>query len=239
MSWIQVDTGKRTASENMAIDEALLIDLEHEQHGILHLYDWEKDAATFGHFIDPAKFLNLEGVAKRGIELGKRPTGGGIIFHHCDLAFSVLVPASHAGFSMNPLENYAFVNNRVIWAIGQVFNLKMELLPEEPEKLDAHSARFCMAKSTKYDVVIEGKKVGGAAQRKTRHGFLHQGSISIGLIPEEYLLDVLPSETQVLERMQQNSFALLGATWSRQELEEARADLRNYLQKVFSQEYKE
>lgn len=239
MSWVHVDTGKRSASENMAIDEALLMDLENETRPILHLYDWENDAATFGHFIDPAKFLNLEGVAKRAVDLAKRPTGGGIIFHHCDLAFSVLLPAVHEAFSTNPLDNYMFVNNRVIWAIRQIFDLTMELLPEEPENLDELSTSFCMAKSTKYDVMIEGKKVGGAAQRKTRHGFLHQGSISLGLPPEEYLLDVLPSETQVAERMKQNSFALLGREWDRKKLEEARAELRNCLQKAFSQEFKE
>lgn len=241
MGWIHIDTGKRAASENMALDEALLTDLEHETNSLLHLYDWEKDAATFGHFIDPSKFLNLEGIAKRGIDLSKRPTGGGIIFHHCDLAFSVLVPASHESFSLNPLDNYAFVNNRVIWAICQAFSFDfpIELLPEEPEPLDEHSRSFCMAKSTKYDVMVQGRKAGGAAQRKTRHGFLHQGSISLGLVPEEYLLEVLASETQVAERMKQNSFALLGENWSQKELEEARSSLRNFLQKAFSQEFKE
>ena len=36
-----------------------------------------------------------------------------------------------------------------------------------------------MAKPTPFDLVIEGKKVGGAAQRRTRKGLLHQGSLSV------------------------------------------------------------
>lgn len=234
MSWKLIDTGKRRAAENMELDAALLMDLEHEDKPILHLYDWEGDAATYGHFIDPENFLNMAGVAQHRLDLAKRPTGGGIIFHNCDLAFSVLVPASSPQFSLNPLDNYAFVNNRVIWAIEQMINLSAELLPSEPPPLDEHCRSFCMAKPTKYDVMVQGKKVGGAAQRKTRHGFLHQGSISIGFLPEVYLREVLAKETQVLEGMRQNSFALLGTAWTQSELQDARAQLRELLKQAFS-----
>lgn len=234
MGWRFIDTGKRSAAANMELDAALLADLQSENDPTLHLYDWEGDAATFGHFIDPALFLNMQGVKKNNLDLAKRPTGGGIVFHNCDLAFSVLVPASSPWFSTNPLDNYAFVNNRVILAIEQLFPLSAELLPTEPFPLDEHCRSFCMAKPTKYDVMIEGKKIGGAAQRKTRHGFLHQGSISIGLLPEPYLLELLAGGSQVLEGMRQNSFALLGSHWTSHELEEARGSLRANLQKVFA-----
>jgi lipoate-protein ligase A len=83
----------------MELDRALLLDLEGERDPVLHLYDWETDAATYGHFIDPGNFLNIEGVKKNRLDLAKRPTGGGIVFHNCDLAFSVLMPASHPCFS--------------------------------------------------------------------------------------------------------------------------------------------
>lgn len=235
MSWKYIDTGKRSAVENMELDAALLSDLKEEKSPILHLYDWEKDAATYGHFIDPENFLNMEGVKKHQLDLAKRPTGGGIVFHNCDLAFSVLVPATYTWFSPNPLDNYAFVNNRVIWAIEQIIQTPAQLLPEEPAPLDEHCSSFCMAKPTKYDVMIQGKKIGGAAQRKTRDGYLHQGSISIGFLPESYLHAVLAGGTQVLEGMRQNSFALLGSEWTPKQLEEARTELRALLQKAFTE----
>jgi lipoate-protein ligase A len=237
MGWKHFDTGTRNAAANMALDAALLADLKDEEDAILHLYDWEGDAATYGHFIDPDNFLNMDGVSRSALDLAKRPTGGGIIFHNCDLAFSVLVPSTHPAFSTNPLENYAFVNTRVIWAIGQILDLSAELLPEEPQPLDVYCKSFCMAKPTKYDVMIQGKKIGGAAQRKTRDGYLHQGSIAIGFLPESYLRDVLAPQTQVFEGMRANSFALLGENWTRKELNEARAELRAYLQKAFNDEF--
>jgi len=234
MGWKHIDTGKRSAAENMALDAALLEDLKVEREPILHLYDWNQEAATYGHFIKPEKCLNLEGVEKLSLQLAKRPTGGGIIFHTCDLAFSVLVPATHPTFSLNPLDNYAFVNNRVIEAINQMVELPAELLPAEPTPLDESCKHFCMAKPTKYDVMIQGKKVGGAAQRKTKDGYLHQGSISLGLLSEESLNEVLNLQTQVQEGMRRNSFSLLGENWTQKELIEARLELRHHLQKVFT-----
>ncbi len=236
MGWKHIDTGIRNASANMALDAALLADLKDEEDAILHLYDWEGDAATYGHFIDPEKFLNMESVSRSSLDLARRPTGGGIIFHNCDLAFSVLIPSTHPNFSINPLENYAFVNTRVIWAIGQMIDLSAELLPEEAQPLDSNCKSFCMAKPTKYDVMIQGKKVGGAAQRKTRDGFLHQGSIQIGLLSESFLRSVLAPQTQVFEGMRANSFSLLGEKWTLNELKEARLELRAQLQKAFTVE---
>jgi lipoate-protein ligase A len=241
MVWNLLDTGKRSATENMALDLALLSDLEDGSGSILHLYDWEKESATYGHFIDPEKFLNMKGVFAKGLDLAKRPTGGGIVFHTCDLAFSVLVPHTDSAFSQNPLDNYAYVNNRVIWAIQQVVpHLKEcspKLLPEEPSPLDIHCKSFCMAKPTKYDVMIQGKKIGGAAQRKTRFGFLHQGSISLGSLSDEYLSAVLAPETQVLAGMRQNSFSLLGEKWTLKELEQMRQEFRVFLKKAFSDQF--
>lgn len=237
MGWKLLDTGVRRAAANMELDAALLSDLKEERDAILHLYDWEQDAATFGHFIDPENFLKMSGIKKCHLDLARRPTGGGIIFHNCDLAFSILVPAACPWFSQNPLDNYAFVNNRVVWAIEMMIGAPAELLGTEPPPLDPHCRSFCMAKPTKYDVVLQGKKIGGAAQRKTRHGFLHQGSISIGFLAESYLQEVLLGGTQVIEGMRQNSAALLGSDWNQKQLKEARLQLRKLLQKAFSDTY--
>ena len=233
MGWKCLDTGVRSAAANMELDAALLADLKDETDSVLHLYDWETDAATYGYFIEPESFLNMESVKKQKLDLAKRPTGGGIIFHNCDLAFSVLVPSRSPWFSNHPLDNYVFINQRVIWALEQMSGISPELLPTEPTPLDPNCSHFCMAKPTKYDVMIQGKKIGGAAQRKTRDGFLHQGSIAIGTPSESYLEEILASGTQVLAAMQQNSFALLGLKWTKTELEEARIFLKVLLKKAF------
>jgi len=236
MNWIIVDSGKRNATENMALDEALLLDLEGETRPILHFYDWENDSATYGYFVEPEKFLNMDGVAKHHLSLARRPTGGGIVFHNCDFAFSVLVPSASPFFSQNPLENYAFINGRVLKAIQQFTAVSpTSLLVEEPLALDTCCRHFCMAKPTKYDVMLGGKKVGGAAQRKTRLGYLHQGSIALGLHSDNYLKDILLPDTQVLAGMKQHTYPLLGTEWNLSMLTEARKTLQDLLTLSFTE----
>ena len=81
------------------------------------------DSATFGYFVNPGKFLDLDHVREKGLNLARRPTGGGIIFHLWDMAFSVIVPAHCPEFSMNTLDNYAFVNCVVLEAVGEFAGL--------------------------------------------------------------------------------------------------------------------
>ncbi len=225
MPWKIVNTGKRFAAENMALDAALLEDLTPDSQPLLHFYEWEKEAATYGHFIDPKKHLrSLE------IDLAKRPTGGGIIFHVADFAFSALVPANHPSFSLSPLENYHFVNEKVSQAISELVGKMPQLLPTEPQGTAANK-HFCMAKPTKYDVMIGEKKIGGAAQRKTKAGYLHQGSINLGLLSKSYLERFL--EEEVVTSMLEKSYAPLGEDWTESSLQDARDQLRNLLQQVF------
>lgn len=233
MAWQCLDSGKRSARENMELDRALLEACSEESEPLLHLYEWEGESATYGHFINPYTLLKEEEVNHLNLQLAKRPTGGGIIFHTSDLAFSVLVPATCSHFSQNPLENYAFINQKVARAIHRFRGVKGELLQEDPIATDLYSQHFCMAKATKYDVMIGGKKVGGAAQRKTRYGFLHQGSISLRPLSQERFKDLFIGE-EVFENMRKNSFTLLGESISEEEFLQARAELVNLLKEEFS-----
>ncbi len=187
----------------MRLDQQLLEALGQESQAVLHLYEWQQDSATYGYFLKPSDFLNMEGVNRRKLDLARRPTGGGIIFHVWDMAFSVLVPAQHPAFSLNTLDNYAFVNKAVLRAVQEFLKVDkpLSITPTDLEALDCSSQRFCMAQPTKYDVILEGRKIAGAAQRKTKQGFLHQGTIALIAPPQDYLEDVLLPGTRVAEAM--------------------------------------
>jgi lipoate---protein ligase len=238
MSWEILDTGIKTATENMEKDRQLLEEIEKLERPLLHLYSWQGDCATYGHFIRPEQLLQMEGVERRQLSLARRPTGGGIIFHVWDLAFSALVPATWHEYSLNTLDNYALINRKVIQAVEEFRGLRLEahLLPLEPIPLDAASQNFCMAKPTKYDVVTrDGRKIGGAAQRRTRGGFLHQATISLVQPPADYLEEVLQPQTRVVEAMRQNSFTLIEGSWSQRELDEARQEIKSLLIKAVTE----
>jgi len=227
--WQVVNSGTNSAEMNMALDVQLLEGLASgiSQQAILHLYEWNHPSATYGYFIKPQSLLCLQAAADINLHLARRPTGGGIIFHLTDFAFSILVPEGHCGYSINTMDNYAFVNNIVIGVISQFkAKLKPVLLQKDPSAMDASCTQFCMAKPTKYDVVIDNKKVAGGAQRRTKHGFLHQGTISLMQPDNSFLNKVLLPGNQVLQAMQDHSYALLEVHQSSEEIAEARRILR-------------
>lgn len=229
MNWDILDTGESSAEENMRIDAELLSRVGSQKRPILHLYDWKGDCGTYGHFIDPGKFIDLERAKRRGLQLARRPTGGGIIFHVWDLAFSVLMPASCSFFSRNTLGNYAFVNGAVLKAVKEFLkNKNLEIIEDDAPSLDENCQNFCMAKPTKYDVMLQGKKIAGAAQRQTKDGYLHQGSIALAMPPEEYLNDILIPGTKVGEATRSYTYPS-GCLC----IKTAREELKLLLQKVF------
>lgn len=221
IQWKVIDTGIHSAQKNMELDVQLLESMDGASSPILHFYEWEAPSATYGYFIDPAKHLKIGSQ----IALAKRPTGGGIIFHLTDFAFSLLLPASHPNFSQNTLENYGFVNGLVTRAIAPLANdSTLSLLKEESDS----SPHFCMANPTIYDVMINGKKVGGAAQRRTKRGYLHQGSIFLAMPPEGFLESILVNK-EVAERMKANSHPLLGAKANGNQIKEAKEFIKSQI----------
>jgi lipoate-protein ligase A len=231
MNWKVIDTGIQSAQKNMELDGQLLESMNGAESPILHFYEWEAPSATYGYFIDPFKHLDME-QARSQIQLAKRPTGGGIVFHVTDFAFSLLMPASHPAFSQNTLENYAFVNGIVTRAIAPLVNDSIPSLLDR-EELSHSSPHFCMANPTMYDVMINGRKVGGAAQRRTKHGYLHQGSIFLTMPPEGFLDSIL-LDKEVVERMKDNSFPLLGYSADSKQIREAKEFIRAALRLTHS-----
>lgn len=222
--WSVVNSGKKSAKENMERDEKFLEDLKPDDFPILHFYDFEKPAATYGLFMKPEIFLK----ESHGLDLAKRPTGGGMLFHLWDLTFSVLIPKNHYGYSDDVMKNYKFINELVLEALRPHIKISVPdlLFVESPPKDEACS-HFCFAKPTKYDVMISGKKVAGSAQRRKKNGFLHQGSISVIHPDFGFLNSLFKEKNLVVEAMKDFTYILTD-----EELEKSKEMLRGSLQKV-------
>ena len=203
-----IDTLILSADENMRYDAELLDNLREGDGPLLHIYQWKKPSVTYGYFVKPEQFLNLQELENQGIECARRPTGGGIIFHIWDLSFGILIPNGHEGYSNKALDNYQYINRMVQEAVQKVIQEEgIGLLPIDPTHEKASVKHFCMAKPTIYDVMLGGLKIAGAAQRKKPQGFLHQGSISLAM-PDFGLLDKVVIDPAVTEAMRVNTFAL-------------------------------
>ncbi len=236
--WKLLDSGTKRAQENMALDAKLLRRMHPDDSPLLHFYDWERESMTYGFFIKPERYLSLESVEKLKIDLAVRPTGGGLVFHLFDLAFSVLVPSNFSQFSINTLDNYHFINHRVKRAVKRFIQETKApfLLPDQPYPLDENCKYFCMANPTRYDVMIDGKKVAGAAQRRGRQGYLHQGSIALAFPKKKFLDEVLLPNTKVKEGMLLNTFSLLKKDYHLNDLQEIRYQMRHVLKTELMEE---
>lgn len=220
------------AQENMLLDEELLQKCKTHPQITLHFYDWLHPSITYGYFLDPKKHLHSDVLSTLGWDLAKRPTGGGIIFHPYDMAFSLTVPKMKGLFFENPLENYLWINRVVEKSIAELLKRKTILYEKKAEKIFLND--FCFAHPSIFDVLMEGKKVAGAALRKKDWGYLYQGSILLFPFDEEVLRSILV-DADALNAILQNSRPLFQESKDvlirRRKLQQI---LINHLQKTLS-----
>lgn len=204
--WIIEEAGPKSAFWNMEADRKQLESVLVDSPAVLRFYEWEASSITYGYFVDPEELFDMEAVKTQKLDIARRPTGGGVIFHQQDLAFSIVVPSSHPFYSMNSLLSYQIINSHILEAIKKVVPSKDLLLQDDLK--EAPRGGFCMAKATKYDLILEGKKVGGAAQRKTKNGLLHQSSLFLGMPDSAWLHTILKSGSQASSHISETSLAL-------------------------------
>lgn len=169
------DRTPRTGPAQMALDEALL-----GQAGrpILRSYLWAAEAVTFGC-----------GQSCRNVRQGypdrpltRRWTGGGIVEHGRDWTFSLIVPREEPLAAKRPAETYEQIHHAVRSALASCHFSAHLARPEE-----CSTGPACFHSPALHDVLgEENAKLCGGAQRRTRLGFLHQGSIQCPGLPDDF-----------------------------------------------------
>ena len=159
------DLTPRSAAVNMACDEVLL---ERVAVPTLRIYRWEKPAVSFGYFIRHTALATIA----QGREIVRRMTGGGIVEHGNDLTYSLILPAAHPLAECPPRESYRAIHS----AIATWLELRGIITRLSPTPAGG-PANVCFESAAEFDLVAGAQKVAGAAQRRTRHGLLHQGSV--------------------------------------------------------------
>lgn len=169
--WVLLATEPLDAPTTMAVDEALL---ERAVGGgrrtpVVRLYGWASPTLSVGaHLEVPGEVLRR--CAEAGVQVVRRPTGGGAVLHHGDLTYSVVAP--HGGRSV--LETY-------VWVAGALVE-GLRLLGLEGRVADHGGparAFACFAEPTGADLEVGGRKICGSAQLRSKEWFLQHGSIPI------------------------------------------------------------
>ena len=157
----------------MALDEALLLTSGGRGRPLLRIYEWDRPAVTIGYV------QTYDAAPGEGYAIIRRPTGGGVVFHDRDVTYSVVAPAGHWLAESGRLESYGIVNRAVLRGLASLA-VAPDLAREEIPKSVNRSRMVCFRTPTRYDVLANGRKIAGSAQRRMREGLLHQGSINFG-----------------------------------------------------------
>ena len=166
--WLLLDSGPCDHAFNMALDEVLLELAPKLQRPVLRFYGWTQPAASFGYF---QRIADIER-ATHLRPLVRRPTGGGLVPHDADWTYSVAIPTNHLWYELRASESYERMHQWIqsaFNALGVATELALCCRKEIPGQ--------CFAGYEKSDVLRLGRKIAGAAQRRTKTGLLIQGSV--------------------------------------------------------------
>jgi len=170
MDFRLLDTGKGPAAMNMAIDEALML----SGKPALRFYGWEPPAVSIGYFqgieqeVDPGKCAQL------GVDVVRRLTGGGAVYHDQELTYSFVAP-EEGPIARNILESYRQICAPIVRGLKNL-GLVAKFKPIN-------------------DIIVNGRKISGNAQTRRKGMILQHGTILLDVnIRRMFSLLKVPNE---------------------------------------------
>jgi len=166
----------------MAIDWMLLESVEKTGVPVMRIYRWEPFCISLG-YNQALSHINLDKCKRDNIDVVRRPTGGRAVLHAQEVTYSVIVPSTNPYSKESVTEFYMLVSQGLAKGI-QTLGVPAVL---EKRGLDLHNhyknsalSASCFSAAARYEVVVNGKKLIGSAQRRIKGGLLQHGSIITG-----------------------------------------------------------
>ena len=161
----------------MAIDEAMLKNVQPDWPIVLRVYRWERPTLSLGHFQHIVD--RIENPLLRELPWVRRKTGGGAIVHDQELTYSVLIPTR----DNHPAKGHSEPLYR---GIHSAFVAKLRSLGWNAELSESCSCStaegrntdpfLCFLRRSPVDIIIGDDKILGSAQRRSANGLLQHGS---------------------------------------------------------------
>lgn len=163
---------KNNAKINMASDEAIFSCFKENDKPIFRVYNWT-NSFTVGisqDFSTYSLFDDFKG------DCAKRITGGGVLFHGHDLSYSLMLPSYLLG-NNNIKKSYEKICSFII-SFYKKLGLDAKFAKDEDNVILTKN-EYCQVGFEAYDILINGKKIGGNAQKRTRKTIFQHGSIPL------------------------------------------------------------
>jgi len=170
---LSLDAAGRAGAENMAIDAELLDRADGTGASFLRLYRFDPPCLSLGRNEPAARYDHTE-IARRGLDVVRRPTGGRAVWHEHEVTYAVAAPLAAFGSLRNA---YHTVHERIAAALRSL-GADATLAPHQPPpsgRVDQPAS--CFATPVGGEVLVAGRKLVGSAQVRKRSAFLQHGSI--------------------------------------------------------------
>lgn len=158
MKWRIVELETHDAYFNMALDEAISEGIMNgSSPPTIRFYTWKPGAVSIGYFQSMKDEVNLDTCRELGIDIIRRWTGGGAVYHDAqgEITYSLIAPTSL--FPKNVERSYEMICGWIVDGLGTL-------------GIDA-------VFSPVNDVLVEGKKISGSAQTRRGGILLQHGTV--------------------------------------------------------------
>ena len=162
----------------MAVDEAIFITTKEKNLSpTLRFYRWRPSAVSIGYAQNVGEEVNLKECKRLKMDVVRRYTGGGAIFHDDELTYSFISKTDGYQHFDDLLASYKQVCWGIIKGLSELgISVKFR---EVRNKLSSREKVPCFMANSKHDLMVNEKKVLGNAQRRTKEVFLQQGSLPL------------------------------------------------------------
>ncbi len=180
--WRLLLHGYATGLENMAVDEAILEAYDQAPHPpppTLRIYGWSPAALSLGRSQRVDVACEPEALLREGIDVVRRPTGGGAVLHEHERTYAVVGWLGTGGFPRGVAGTYARIARALVASVSRLGVAAVAAAPvrQGPSGPD----RWCFERLGTSEIAAVGRKLVGSAQARRRRAFLQHGSIPLRL----------------------------------------------------------
>jgi lipoate-protein ligase A len=182
--WRLVREEARPGPMNMALDEVAARTAARGGPRTLRVYSWQPSTLSLGYHQDPDT-VDWDYCDRVGIDVTRRQTGGGAIYHDefGDVSYSIVAPAEEVPGDL--LESYELLC-RPLFDAFESMGIDAAYADEDRPAL-YQPACYLRALHPAHDVLAGGRKISGNAQYRQRDSVVQHGSVTYARVPDRHL----------------------------------------------------